>query len=483
MNAHPGSEAKKYSILVVDDEEEILRGLCEALDDEYEVFSAASGEVGLEVLEREDIALVIADQVLPGMTGVEFLEKVIERKPTAIRMMLTGYADVASIVRAVNEGRIYRYIQKPWDPEELRLNVRRALESYGLASENVQLTAALAEANERLRQENLYLRREVERRYSFGNIIGGSPSMARVFDVMEKVAATSATLLITGETGTGKDLVARAIHYASPRKDARFVAQNCGALPDTLLESELFGHRRGAFTGAHQDKKGLFELAHGGTIFLDEIGETNPGMQVRLLRVLQDGEVRPLGASDTRKVDVRVIAATNRDLRKMVEEGDFREDLFYRLRVVELPLPPLRERREDIPTLAEHFLERAAERMGSGLRGFTHSAMNRLTAYPWPGNVRELENEIERVVALSGDASAVTADMLSESLRAVSRPSDASFPVEAPFEEWDLGRATDELKRRMIARALEEEGNKSRAAERLGIPRQSLQKMMKRLGM
>jgi two-component system response regulator HupR/HoxA len=398
---------KEYSVLVVDDEEEILQGLTEALEDDYVVFSAASGEAGLAVVEREDVALVIADQVLPGMTGVEFLEKVIERKPTAIRMMLTGYADVASIVRAVNEGRIYRYIQKPWDPEELRLDVRRALESYGLASENVQLTAALAEANERLRQENLYLRREVERRYSFGNIIGGSPAMERVFDVMEKVAATTATLLITGETGTGKDLVARAIHYASPRKDGRFVAQNCGALPDTLLESELFGHRRGAFTGAHQDKKGLFELAHRGSIFLDEIGETNPGMQVRLLRVLQDGEVRPLGASDIRKVDVRVIAATNRDLRKMVEDGDFREDLYYRLRVVEMPLPTLRERPEDIPTLAEHFLERAAERMGSSLRGFTHSAMNRLSAYPWPGNVRELENEIERVVALSGDADAV----------------------------------------------------------------------------
>ncbi len=477
------STSKRYCLLIVDDEEEILRGLSDALETDYEVFTASSGEAGLEVVEREDIALVIADQVLPGMTGVEFLERVIERKPTAIRMMLTGYADVASIVRAVNEGRIYRYIQKPWDPEELRLNVRRALESYGLASENVQLAAALAEANERLRQENLYLRREVERRYSFGNIIGGGASMERVFDVMEKVAATTATVLITGETGTGKDLVARAIHYASPRKDGRFVAQNCGALPDTLLESELFGHRRGAFTGAHQDKKGLFELAHGGTIFLDEIGETNPGMQVRLLRVLQDGEVRPLGASETRKIDVRVIAATNRDLRKMVDEGDFREDLFYRLRVVEMPLPPLRDRRDDIPALAEHFLETAAEKMKSTLRGFTQPAMNRLLAYPWPGNVRELENEIERVVALSGDADAVTADMLTDQVRSVSRPSPAAFPVEEPMEEWDLNRATDELKRRMIERALSEEGNKSRAAERLGIPRQSLQKMMKRLGM
>ena len=486
--AEPGAnrDPSRYGVLIVDDDEEIRAGLSQALAAEHRVFAAPTAQAGLEILDREEIALVIADQVLPGMTGVEFLERVIERKPTAIRMMLTGYADVASIVRAVNEGRIYRYIPKPWEPDELRLNVRRALETYGLTSENAQLAAALAEANERLRQENLYLRREVERRYSFDQIIGSSSAMMRVFEVMEKVAQTAATVLITGETGTGKDLVARAIHYASPRKAARFVAQNCGALPDTLLESELFGHRRGAFTGAHQDKKGLFELAHGGTIFLDEIGETNPGMQVRLLRVLQDGEVRPLGASEARQVDVRVIAATNKDLRKAVEAGEFREDLYYRLRVVELPLPPLRERPEDIPTLAHHFLEGAAAKMGKRLRGFTTAAMHRLTEHAWSGNVRELENEIERVVALAGDADAVTVDMLSPDVRrSAPAPGAAAgaLPAEAPLEERNLNRAVDELKRRMIERAVAEEGSKSRAAERLGIPRQSLQKMMKRLGL
>ena len=343
------SSGTPYAILIVDDEEGIRESLELTLGDDYRVFTAKNAQEGLAIIERENIALVIADQVLPGMTGVEFLEKVIERNPSAIRMMLTGYADVASIVRAVNEGRIYRYIPKPWEPEELRVNVRRALESYSLTTENASLAAALRDANDRLRQENLYLRREVQRRYAFDSLIGSSPAIQRVFEVMEKVASTDATVLLTGETGTGKDLVARAIHYAGARKSGRFVAQNCGALPDTLLESELFGHKRGAFTGAHEDKKGLFELAHGGTIFLDEIGETNPGMQVRLLRVLQDGEVRPLGASDVRKVDVRVIAATNRDLRKMVQEGAFREDLYYRLRVVEITIPPLRERREDIP--------------------------------------------------------------------------------------------------------------------------------------
>ncbi|RIL02777.1 MAG: hypothetical protein DCC71_15990 [Proteobacteria bacterium] len=475
------SSGGPYAILIVDDEEGIRESLELTLGDDYRVFTARNAQEGLEILEREPIALVIADQVLPGMTGVEFLEKVIERRPTAIRMMLTGYADVASIVRAVNEGRIYRYIPKPWEPEELRVNVRRALESYSLATENASLAAALRDANERLRQENLYLRREVERRYAFENLIGSSPAILRVFEVMEKVAQTDATVLLTGETGTGKDLVARAIHYAGARKNARFVAQNCGALPDTLLESELFGHKRGAFTGAHEDKKGLFELAHGGTIFLDEIGETNPGMQVRLLRVLQDGEIRPLGASDVRKVNVRVIAATNRDLRKMVQDGGFREDLYYRLRVVEIGIPPLRERREDIPALAHHFLEDAIARMGRQIKGFTNAAMDRLVAHQWSGNVRELENEIERIVALAGDADTINVDMLSEHVRG--RPAQDESPDSAETESSDMTAAVDDLKRKLIRQALEDTGSKSKAAERLGIPRQSLQKMMKRLGM
>jgi two-component system, NtrC family, response regulator HupR/HoxA len=470
----------RYSILIVDDEEGIRESLELTLSEQYQVFTAANAQEGLAILEREPIALVIADQVLPGMTGVEFLEKVIERRPTAIRMMLTGYADVASIVRAVNEGRIYRYIPKPWEPEELRVNVRRALESYSLVTENATLAAALRDANDRLRQENLYLRREVERRYAFDNLIGASPAMMRVFEVMEKVAQTDATVLVTGETGTGKDLVARAIHYAGARKAARFVAQNCGALPDTLLESELFGHKRGSFTGAHEDKKGLFEQAHGGTIFLDEIAETNPGMQVRLLRVLQDGEIRPLGASEVRKVDVRVIAATNRDLRKGVQDGNFREDLYYRLRVVEIWIPPLRERKEDIPALAHHFLEDAIKRMHRAIKGFTNAAMDRLVSHEWSGNVRELENEIERIVALAGDADTITVGMLSEDVRG--HPTDEET-VEVEADSSDLNVAVDDLKRKLIRQAVEETGSKSRAAEKLGIPRQSLQKMMKRLGL
>ncbi len=473
------ADAHPYGVLIVDDEPGILESLELTLSNDYRVFTASTGPEGLAILEREEIALVIADQVMPGMSGVDFLEKVIERDPRVIRMMLTGYADIGSLVRAINEGRIYRYIPKPWEPDELRLNVKRALEAYELATENVDLAAALAEANERLRAENLYLRREVERKYAFDQILGSSPAMNRVFEVMEKVAQTDATVLITGETGTGKDLVARAIHYAGTRRGHRFVAQNCGALPDTLLESELFGHRRGAFTGAHADKKGLFEVAHGGTIFLDEIAETEPGMQVRLLRVLQDGEIRPLGSSETRTVDVRVIAATNRDLRQQVESGRFREDLYYRLRVVELGLPALRERRSDIPSLAHHFLDLCNQRMNRKLKGFTNAAMDCLVRCEWSGNVRELENEIERTVVLSGEVDTITMEMLSEHIRGASPEAEPGFD-EFPTD-WDLNRSVDAMKRRMIAGAIRETGSKTRAAARLGISRQSLQKMMKRL--
>lgn len=483
-------EARAYGILIVDDEEAILESLELTLGIEYRVFTATSAEAGLEILDREDIALVISDQVMPGMSGVEFLEKVIERNPRATRMMLTGYADMPSLIAAINEGRIWRYIPKPWEPDDLRIAVKRGLEVYALSSENAQLADALAEANERLRAENVYLRGEVEARYSFDGIIGDAPAMQKIFDVTQKVSQTAATVLLTGETGTGKDLLARAIHYSGPRKDRKFVAQNCGALPDTLLESELFGHKRGSFTGAHTDKKGLFEVADGGTIFLDEIGETEPGMQVRLLRVLQDGEIRPLGSSDTKTVDVRVVAATNRDLKKMVEDGRFREDLYYRLRVVEITLPPLRERSSDIPALAHHFLDEASKRMGREFVGFSNAAMDRLVGYGWPGNIRELANEIERTAALAGPGETIGLDDLSEHVRggsagAVAIGGDDALAlansVEAEIEDWDLNRSVDRLKRNMLIRAIREVGSKSGAAERLGIPRQSLQKMVKRL--
>ena len=480
--ARPEGDRDQYGILVVDDEEAILESIEMTLGSEYRLFTATNGEAALEILDRESIALVISDQVMPGMTGVEFLERVFQKNPRAIRMMLTGYADLSSLVRAINEGRIYRYISKPWEPDALRIDVRRALDAYALAARNVELAADLELANQRLRAENLYLRREVEGRYSFSEIIGESPAMQKVFDVTHKVAETDATVLITGETGTGKDLIARAIHYTGPRKAARFVAQNCAALPETLLESELFGHRRGAFTGAHADKKGLFELADGGTIFLDEIGETDPSMQVRLLRVLQDGEIRPLGSSETVQCSVRVVAATHREIRREVAEGRFREDLYYRMRVVEVRIPPLRERREDVPALAHHFLDKVSPRMGRKLTGFTNAAMDRLIAYEWPGNVRELENEIERVAALAGhDDEAIGVEMLSEHIYASGGRASVRLDPSAPAQAGHMNEAVDLLKSRMIIAAMRESGSKTRAAEQLGIPRQSLQKMIKRL--
>jgi two-component system response regulator HupR/HoxA len=479
--ARLGPGAHPFTILVVDDEPAILESIELTLGDDYRVLTALNARAGLDVLEREDVSLVIADQVMPGVSGAEFLERAVAIQPRAVRILLTGYADVNAIIHAINDGKIYRYIQKPWEPDQLRLDVKHALEAYQLTAENAQLASALAIANDKLRAENLFLRRQAQRSFAFDQLIGASPAMQRVFDVMEKVAQTDATVLLTGETGTGKDLVARAIHYAGSRKERRFVAQNCGALPDTLLESELFGHKRGAFTGAHADKKGLFELADSGTIFLDEIGETEPGMQVRLLRVLQDGEIRPLGSSETKRVDVRIVAATNRDLRKLVEQGRFREDLLYRLRVVEIRLPALRERREDVPALAHFFLDRANAKMRRSLAGFTNAAMDRLCAHLWNGNVRELENEIQRAVALAGDEKSIHEEMLSEHVRGPT-PAQSAKGVVLPAEP-DLNRAVEALKAAMIQEALKSAGNVTRAAEKLGIPRQSLQKMMKRLGL
>src|SRR5581483_5491851 len=325
----------------------------------------------------------------------EFLQRSMEIRPDANRIVLTGYTDIESIVEAVNTSRLYRYVTKPWDSDELRLTLRRAIEAFHLARENTRLVEELRQANARLAAENAYLRGTAVPTYE---IVGESAAMREVLALVQKVAASKATVLIEGETGTGKELVARAIHAASDRRENLFVAVNCAALSEGILESELFGHRRGAFTGAVADRKGLFEVADGGTLFLDEISETTPALQAKLLRVLQEGEVRPVGENLPRPVDVRIVAATNRKLEEEVKAGRFREDLYYRLRVFPIHLPPLRERREDIPALARHLVARLAAQLKKPVGPPTPEALAILARYPFAGNVRELANELERAM-------------------------------------------------------------------------------------
>ncbi len=392
---------KRYGLLIVDDEKDILRTLSLTFEEEYNVFTTSTGKEALQILEHEDIALILADQRMPEMSGVEFLERTIERYPEIIRMILTGYTDTEALIQAINVGRIYRYIHKPWDRQELKVTVKRALESYALAVENRRLLKELEAANERLKDENAYLKQAIDKEVQFDSLIGRSPAMRRVLHLVQKVINTPVTVLLTGETGTGKTLLAHYIHAHSPRKDKLFIAQNCGALPEALFESEIFGHKRGAFTGAMADKKGLFEVADGGTLFLDEVSELSPAMQVKFLQVLQEGKFRRVGDSTYRAVDVRIIAATNKDLEAEVKKRNFRADLYYRLNVFPIRLPPLRERPEDIPLLAEHCLKKHRDKMNRAVIGFTEEARECLCEYDYPGNVRELENVIERALILS----------------------------------------------------------------------------------
>ena len=392
---------KRHNLLIVDDEKEILRSLRLTFIEDHEVFTASSGTEALVILEQQDISLIMTDQRMPGMTGVELLRRVIEIKPHIMRIILTGYTDTTALVEAINQGHIYQYITKPWDRHDLRLVVRRALEAYEIILENQRLLKELHSANERLQVENAFLKTEINKDQRCAEIVGHSPAMQHVLDLVHRVISSSSTVLLTGETGTGKSLLACYIHNHGPRKDRLFIEQNCGTLPETLLESELFGYKRGAFTGAVQDRKGLFEVADGGTIFLDEISEMSPMLQVKLLQVLQDGRFRRVGDSEYRRVDVRIIAATNKDLQAEILQGRFRQDLYYRVNVFPVYLPPLRERIEDIPPLAEHGLKKHQRKLRIPPNGFSEKTLEALCSYDYPGNVRELENLIERALILS----------------------------------------------------------------------------------
>jgi len=459
---------EQATVLVVDDEPRVLDALEAVLAAEFRVLRAESGEDALRNLAGTDIAVILTDYRMPGMTGVELLRRSQDVAPDAVRILLTAYTDVESLMEAINKGHIYHFVAKPWDPNELLLVVRRAAERYALAQENARLRDELELAINTLQREAAEAR---ARPLLFERLVGAPTGLRPAVELARKVLDTDTTVLLLGETGTGKELFARLIHDNGRRRAAKFIAQNCAALSESLLESELFGHTRGAFTGAVAERRGLFEEADSGTIFLDEVGETSPAMQLRLLRVLQEGEIRRVGASAIKQVNVRVLAATNSDLEADVEAGRFRKDLYYRLNVFPIRLPALRDRAEDIPGLAEHFLRVYRERSRRAVPSISAEALRCLGAYPFPGNVRELENEIERAVALVDPGQPIGPEHLSERLRGGAAKS---------VLPQTLNEAIEQLKRRMIEDALRECGSKARAAERLGLTRQSLQQMLRR---
>jgi two-component system, NtrC family, response regulator PilR len=438
----------KARVLIVDDEKSMRDLLSITLEKEgYDVETAAGGELAIEMLHRETVDAVITDLRMPKVDGLQVLRAAKEISPDIAVIVITAVASTETAVEAMKLG-AYDYITKPFKLDEVNLIVRNALE------------------RKRLRDENLYLRRQLETQHRFENIIGKSGRIAEVFDTIRKIADSPSTAMITGESGTGKELVARAIHFNSYRRDKPFMSVNCGAIPEGLMESELFGHVRGAFTGAVSNKVGLFSAAEGGTLFLDEITEIPPLLQVKLLRAIQLREIRRVGDTKDLKTDVRLIAASNRDLEGAVQEGILREDLFYRLNVIPIQLPPLRERREDIPLLIAHFLQKFSKELGKDTRGVTPEAMIVLERYHWPGNIRELENVLERAIVLGG-GDTVSVESLPESVRR-ERPVKGLENVEIPEDGLDLEATLDAIEGRYLQRALDRTGGvQTKAAELL----------------
>ena len=456
------SEGQKH-LLIVDDENALREAIAERLADHgFIVEQADSGEQALQRLADFAFDILITDLRLPGIDGRKVLEAALERYPEIIPIVITGYGTVKDAVEAIKQGAA-DFITKPFQFDALLHVVRSALEQR------------------RLKSENAYLRSQLEERYRIDGLVGHSRVMRDLFQLLETVAATSSTVLITGETGTGKELAARAIHHNSPRRANRFVAINCSAIPETLLEAELFGHVRGAFTGAVGNRQGRLEQAHKGTLFLDEVGTMSPALQAKLLRVLQEREFERVGDSHTVKIDVRVIAATHSDLAKMVADGEFREDLFYRLNVIPVQLPPLRDRREDIPLLVQHFLQKLGPDSGRDSLTVSQEALRRLMAYHWPGNVRQLENAVERALAFSQGRSQIDVHDLTPDIQNQPAPTDSS-QVWFPDDGLDFESYIEAVELSLIRRSLERtQGNKRQAAKLLNLKRTTLIEKLKRL--
>ena len=459
----PVTERRPPRILVVDDERSMRELLAIVLRREgYEVLLAENGRAAIAALEREPVDLLISDIKMPDMSGVDVLRAAKKIDQDILGIMITAFASTETAVEAMRLGAC-DYLSKPFDVDLLKMKVREKIE------------------NRQLRQENVLLKRSLGLSHQFSNIIGRSETMLGVFKMIETVARTNSTILLTGESGTGKGLVAQAIHFHSLRREKPMVSLNCGALPETLLESELFGHMRGSFTGADQNKKGLLEVAERGTVFLDEIGEMSAVMQVKLLRVLQERRFRRVGGLEELTADIRVIAATNQDLAKAVADGRFREDLYYRINVIPIALPPLRERREDIPLLADHFLAKYSEQMNKAIAGISHEAMEMLLAHDWPGNIRELENVLERAVALESTP-AVLPDSLPPNIRGeVMRVAGVPPSEVLPASGFDLEAHVKEIEMGYIAEALKRAGGvQVKAAELLGMSFRSFRYYVKK---
>lgn len=447
----------KPRILIVDDEESIREFLEIMLKKEgYEVVCAEDGAVAKDLLSKKNFHMIISDLQMPNVTGLELLKYVKENYPETTFMMITAFGSTETAVEAMKLG-AYDYLTKPFKIDEVRLNIQNALRAG------------------QLEVENRVLKKELKQEYSFQSMVGNSEPMHRIYDLVRRVSQTPTNILVTGESGTGKEVVAKAIHYNGPLKDKPFVTINCGAIPENLMESEMFGHKKGSFTGAVVDKSGLFEVADGGTLFLDEVGELPLTIQVKLLRAIQERVIRRVGATDDIKVEVRIIAATNRDLEKMVGDGTFRQDLFYRLNVINIKMPPLRERPEDVPLLAMHFLKKYNDRLSKQIGGISQEAMDALSKYEYPGNVRELENIIERTVALEGGATILPESLPPFVNTPTGRKLASSHEIEITEDGVDIDKVLGQIEKELILKAIHaSNGVKKKAAKLLKITFRSM---------